>query len=105
VEGVDGAVSVIVESSVELASRRIGALIVIEGEDPIERHLSGGYILDGSLTKPLLMSIFDPHSQGHDGAVVVRGGRIYKFGCHLPLSTNTEKLMDFALAHRRAWSV
>ncbi|HOM29216.1 MAG TPA: diadenylate cyclase [Deltaproteobacteria bacterium] len=101
-EGVDGAVSAIVESSAELASRRIGALIVIEGEDPIDRQITGGYTLNGVLTSPLVMSIFDPHSQGHDGALVVRNGRAFKFGCHLPLSTNTEKLANFGLRHTAA---
>ncbi len=101
-DGLDEYLSVIVESSVELASKKTGALIVIEGEEPIERHLSGGFTLDGTLTKPLLLSIFDPHSQGHDGAVVVRNGRMHKFGCHLPLSTNTERLAGFGLRHTAA---
>lgn len=98
----DANMEAILESSVELASRKTGALIVIEGEEPIERHLAGGFTLNGAISKPLIMSIFDPHSQGHDGAVVVRNGRIYKFGCHLPLSTNTEKLAGYGLRHTAA---
>jgi len=95
-------VSAIVESVAEFASKRTGALIVIRGNDPLDRQLTGGYRLDGIVTKPLLMSVFDPHSQGHDGAVIIANSRIEKFGCHLPLSTSTEKLGDFGLRHTAA---
>lgn len=95
-------VSAIVESVAEFASKRTGALIVIQGNDPLDRQLTGGYSLDGVVTKPLLMSIFDPHSQGHDGAVIVSNNRIEKFGCHLPLSTSMEKVGEFGLRHTAA---
>ena len=98
----NNAISAIVESVAEFASKRTGALIVIQGNDPLERQLTGGYQLDGMVTKPLLMSIFDPHSQGHDGAVIIGNGRIEKFGCHLPLSTSTDKLGEFGLRHTAA---
>lgn len=95
-------ISTIVESVADFASKKTGALIVIQGNDPLDRQLTGGYQLDGMVTKPLLMSIFDPHSQGHDGAVIIRNNRLHKFGCHLPLSTNTEKLGEFGLRHTAA---
>ncbi|HWR68930.1 MAG TPA: diadenylate cyclase [Desulfomonilia bacterium] len=98
----DSAVSAIVESVAEFASKRTGALIVIQGNDPLDRQLTGGYPLDGVVTKALLMSIFDIHSQGHDGAVIISKNRIEKFGCHLPLSTSTERVGDFGLRHTAA---
>jgi DNA integrity scanning protein DisA with diadenylate cyclase activity len=75
---------------VELARLRRGALVVLPQDDPVEDLVSGGVPVDGRLSVPLLLSIFDPHSPGHDGAVVVRGNRIEKMGCVLPLSTGSE---------------
>jgi uncharacterized protein (TIGR00159 family) len=94
--------SVIVETMTDFALKKIGAIIVLKGRDPLERHLKGGYDLDGILTQPLLASIFDKHSIGHDGAVVIDNGRVEKFGCHLPLSLETKKFGKFGLRHTAA---
>jgi uncharacterized protein (TIGR00159 family) len=75
----------------ELARKKRGALVVIRGKDPLDRHLEGGYELDGRLSEALLMSIFDPNSPGHDGAAVIEQGRVRRFGCHLPLSGTLQK--------------
>jgi DNA integrity scanning protein DisA with diadenylate cyclase activity len=78
---------VVVESASELAKRRVGALIVLAGKEPLERHLTGGTPLDGRPSEALFYSIFDPHSAGHDGAVLIESGLVRRFGAHLPLST------------------
>jgi uncharacterized protein (TIGR00159 family) len=75
---------------VDFARDRVGALIVVPGTQPILRHIQGGIELDGKLSKPLLMSIFDKHSPGHDGAVIVANGRVTHFAAHLPLSKEPE---------------
>jgi len=85
-----------------LAREKIGALVVIRGKDSIARHLDGGEEVRGFLSEPLLKSIFDPHSIGHDGAVVVGGNLIDKLGCHLPLSTNWGKLPSSGTRHAAA---
>jgi len=85
-----------------LVRRRIGALIVVKGEDPLDRHLTGGIPLNGALSQPLLESIFDPHSVGHDGAVVIDGDQVRKFGCHLPLSVNAGGFGPLGLRHTAA---
>ncbi len=85
-----------------LARNRIGALIVVKGRDPLDRHLNGGTLLNGILSQPLLESIFDPHSAGHDGAVVIDGDRVAQFGCHLPLSTNAGQFGSPGLRHTAA---
>ncbi len=95
-------VDVLIESVAELAAKRVGAIIILQGRDPLERHLKGGYDLDGKLTQPLLASIFDPHSIGHDGAVIIHDNRVTKFGCHLPLSHDTEKFGKYGLRHTAA---
>lgn len=93
---------IIVESAGELAVNMTGALIVLQGKDPLERHLKGGYVLDGCLSQPLLASIFDVHSAGHDGAVVIDKGRVLKFGCHLPLSLDASISGKLGLRHTAA---
>ncbi len=93
---------IIAESAVNLAKKNIGALIVLQGDDPLDRHISGGTTLDGIVSEPLLASIFDPNSAGHDGAVIINEDRIIMFGCHLPLSMNTEKYGNLGLRHTAA---
>ncbi len=93
---------IIAETTADLARKRIGALIVIQGEDPLDRHLSGGSHLDGLLSQSLLESIFDPHSPGHDGAVLLEGNRVIRFGCHLPLSANAALHGNLGLRHTAA---
>ena len=93
---------VIAETAAKLAKKRIGALIVLQGDDPLARHLSGGIPVNGLISGPLLESIFDPHSAGHDGAVVVQGDRIRMFGCHLPLSLNIDSYENIGLRHTAA---
>jgi uncharacterized protein (TIGR00159 family) len=83
-----GAVETIVRACARLAQTRTGALIVVPGREPLERHLEGGIELGGRLSEPLLLSLFDPSSPGHDGAVLVARDRIQRFAVHLPLSTN-----------------
>ena len=85
-----------------LMKKRFGALIVLRGNDHLDRHLKGGIPLDGRLSGPLLESLFDPHSDGHDGAVIIEDDRVSKFGCHLPLSLDGEKIGNRGLRHTAA---
>jgi diadenylate cyclase len=95
-------IGIVVEAMTDFALKKTGAIIVLHGRDHLERHLKGGYELDGILTQPLLESIFDRHSIGHDGAVVIDKGRLVKFGSHLPLSLETKKFGKFGLRHTAA---
>ncbi len=76
----------------QLARRRTGALLVIVGREPLERHLQGGIALDATISEELLYSLFDTHSPGHDGAVLVQGNRLIQFAVHLPLSEDRTQL-------------
>jgi diadenylate cyclase len=76
----------LVETLSEMARDHIGALVVLPGRDALDRHIRGGIRLDGLVSTPLLLSLFDSSSPGHDGAVVIERGRISRFGVHLPLS-------------------
>jgi diadenylate cyclase len=93
---------ILVRTVADLAKEHIGALIVVRGNDPLERHITGGILLDGKLSGPLLKSIFDPHSAGHDGAVVVENDRITRFAVHLPLSKDLRQLSNVGTRHSAA---
>jgi hypothetical protein len=75
-----------------LADEKVGALIILKGKDTILRHINAGWDLNGELSEPVLKSLFDKHSAGHDGAVIIDGGQILQFGCHLPLSKDLKKI-------------
>ncbi len=85
-----------------LSAQRTGALIVLPGREPLERHIEGGIPLGGRLSEPLLFSIFDASSPGHDGAVIVRGHVVERFAAHLPLSANHEVLGTRGTRHAAA---
>jgi uncharacterized protein (TIGR00159 family) len=95
-------VEILVQTAGDLAHKKVGALMVLQGKDPLDRHLTGGTHLNGMLSQPLLESIFDPHSLGHDGAVLVDGNRVMRFGCHLPLSSNASLMGNMGLRHTAA---
>jgi len=92
----------LVRSMSDLATERIGALVVLRGKDPLERHLEGGWDVHGEVSEPLLKSIFDFHSMGHDGAVIIEGGRLTRFGAHLPLSKDFSKTAKLGTRHSAA---
>lgn len=85
-----------------LAKDKIGALIVIKGRDSLERHIDGGIELEGKLSEPLLLSIFDASSAGHDGALMIDHGIVSKFACHLPLSRNLDEIGPHGTRHSAA---
>lgn len=92
----------IVRSSVDFARVKTGALMVLEGIDPVERHIGGGVELQGRPSEPLLKSIFDSSSPGHDGAVIIQNGKVSRFAVHLPLSKNLQKLKGLGTRHAAA---
>jgi diadenylate cyclase len=95
-------VEMLVRTLMEFARERTGALIVVRGKNILKRHLQGEVALNGELSEPLLKSIFDPHSIGHDGAVIIDGRRVTHFSCHLPLSKNLNKIRDRGTRHAAA---
>lgn len=91
-----------VEALTTLARHKQGALMVLPGKDPLDRHLEGGVDLDGKLSAPLLLSLFDPTSPGHDGAAVMEGDAITRFSVHLPLSRDFDQLGQRGTRHSAA---
>jgi len=89
----------IIQSCVRLAQSRIGALIVVAGKDNLDSYISGGIPLDGIISEETIMSIFEPHSYGHDGALIITKNRISQFGVHLPLSINFREIGKHGTRH------
>lgn len=85
-----------------LASHKIGALIVIEGEVGLRTFIESGVPIDARVTRDLLLAIFQPGGPLHDGAAIVQGGRLAAASCFLPLTMNPELSRVFGTRHRAA---
>lgn len=95
-------IEILVNTTADLAKDKIGALIILPGKTTIERSVEGGKNLNGKLSEPLLKSLLDPHSIGHDGAIIIDNGNVVKFSCHLPLSKNFAMLLNRGTRHAAA---
>jgi uncharacterized protein (TIGR00159 family) len=82
-----------------LTEKRQGAIVVLPGNEPIKEWLSGGYKLDARPSMPLILSIFDPSSPGHDGAIVVSNSKITSFGVRLPVSQSSRLSEEYGTRH------
>lgn len=97
-----GAVDIVVRAVERMAAEKTGALIVIPGRESPERFLEGGISLGAWLSEPLLLSLFDHHSPGHDGAILLDGPRVARFALHLPLSNDRIQLAGLGTRHAAA---
>ena len=95
-------VSGFVKAVFALASRKIGALIIIERIDRVQEWITEGQSLDGEPTSELLTSIFQKDSPLHDGAVLISGGRVKEVACYLPLSPDEGLPKEWGTRHRAA---
>ena len=92
----------IVDSLIKLADQRRGAIIVFPGKESVQEWLSGGFRLDAKPSLPLIMSIFDPNSPGHDGALVIQNGKFTRFGVRLPISQSAKLSDELGTRHHAA---
>jgi len=95
----------IVLAATTLASTKTGALIVIERNVGLKGIVDAGVSLDAELGYDLIVSIFNPASPLHDGAVIVRGDRIAAASCFLPLSVNPLTAKELGTRHRAALGI
>ncbi|MCI2058744.1 MAG: diadenylate cyclase CdaA [Oscillibacter sp.] len=84
----------------EMSKSRTGALIVFERELHLDDMVRSGTVLDASVSNELLKNIFFVKAPMHDGAVIVRQGRLLGAGCMLPLSKNVNLSRDLGMRHR-----
>lgn len=93
-------VSETVRACTEMSKSRTGALIVFEREFLLDEFSRSGTVLDASVTAELLKNIFFVKAPMHDGAVIIRNGRLLSAGCMLPLSKNVNISRDLGMRHR-----
>jgi len=96
------AIEEITRAAVQLAGRRVGALIVVAREVGLNEYIEGGTRLDAAVSRELIVSVFLPASPLHDGALVVHQGRVVAAGCVLPLTTNPDVSKMLGTRHRAA---
>ena len=88
-------------SACECMSReRVGALIVFTREARLDEYVKTGTTIDGQVSEQLIRNIFFPKAALHDGAMVIRDGKITAAGCVLPLSTSNRLAPDLGTRHR-----
>jgi len=92
----------IAKAVVSMAGKRVGALIVIEREVGLNDYIEVGTPLDARVSRELIESIFLPRSPIHDGALVIRKGRMAAARCILPLSEDSMLSPELGTRHRAA---
>jgi diadenylate cyclase len=98
----EGVYDEIVLAATTLASTKTGALIVVERGVNLRNVIEGGVKMDAELSYDLLVTIFNPATPLHDGAVVIRGHRAAAAACFLPLTLNPLLSKDLGTRHRAA---
>ena len=93
------------DAAVNLSKTKTGALIVIERETKLGDVIRTGSIVNANVSAALLENIFVPNTPLHDGAVIIRGDRIYTAGSLLPLTSNTNLSRELGTRHRAALGI
>lgn len=90
------------KASVDMSETKTGALVVFEKDAPLQDIINTGTVLDAQSSSELFNGLFFKNSALHDGAVVVREGKIYAAGCILPLTQNSSLDSELGTRHRAA---
>ena len=85
-----------------MSKARIGALIVFARDSHLEEYFKTGTLIDGRVSEQLIRNIFFTNAALHDGAIIIRDGRIAAAGCVLPLSESSRLSLDLGTRHRAA---
>src|SRR5687767_3373619 len=101
----DETVEELVVAATTLSAKKTGAIVVIERSIGLRNYIESGIVLDAKLTYDLLVSIFQPTSPLHDGAVIVQGDRVAAAACFLPLTVNPRLSRELGSRHRAAIGV
>lgn len=92
----------IVLTAAGLSSQRTGALIVVEREIGLKNYIESGIAVNAQASYDLLVTIFNPHTPLHDGAVIIQRDRIAAAACFLPLTLDPELSKQLGTRHRAA---
>ncbi len=83
-----------------MSKERVGVLLIFERQTSLEDYFKTGTLIDAKTTEQLLRNLFFPKASLHDGAVIVRNGRVAAAGCVMPLSENPHLNSDLGTRHR-----
>ena len=97
---VENAITQVVLACRDLAASKTGALIVFERDNILDEPIKTGTLIHADVKAELLKNIFYPNTPLHDGAVIIRGGRIEAASCMLPLTTQTHLSRELGMRHR-----
>lgn len=95
----------IVMACMNMSKRKVGALIVIERNMPLDDVVATGERIDANISQQLIENIFFKNSPLHDGAMIVSNKRIEAAGCILPVSHNLDIPKEMGLRHRAALGI
>ena len=94
------AIEATVQACEIMERERVGVLLVFERQTSLDEYFKTGTLIDAKVTDQLLRNLFFKNSPLHDGAVIIRHGRVAAAGCVLPLSENTHLSSDLGTRHR-----
>ena len=94
------AISATVAACEVMSRQKIGVLLAFERNVSLEEYFKTGTIVDARVSEQLLRNLFFPKAALHDGAAIIRGGRVAAAGCVMPLSENTHLSADLGTRHR-----
>ncbi|MFH1379455.1 MAG: diadenylate cyclase CdaA [bacterium] len=97
-----GFIKDIVDAVRIFVEKNVGALIVLQQKTGLRNFLETGTVINGIVSKELLLTIFSPRSAMHDGAVIIQDARLIAAGCLLPLSQNSSLSKILGTRHRSA---
>jgi len=101
-ESAEESVEELIVAAGMLSAQRVGAIIAVERQIGLRNYIEGGIPLDARLTYDLMLSIFQPKSPLHDGAVIVQEDRVAAAACFLPLTVNPKLSKELGSRHRAA---
>ena len=84
----------------DMSRTRTGALIIIEQDNPLDNIMETGTRIDAEVTSSLIENLFYPNTPLHDGAVIIRDGRVASAACILPLTQRTDIDPSLGTRHR-----
>jgi diadenylate cyclase len=101
-EAADETIEEIVVAATMLSAQKVGAIIAVERDIGLRNYIESGIPLDATLTYDLLVTIFQPGSPLHDGAVILQENRVAAAACFLPLTVNPRVGRELGTRHRAA---
>jgi len=97
-----GVIDEVIRACDHMARHRTGALIALERDVGLKNYIESGMMIDAKVSAELLLSLFDPHTPTHDGAVIISGDRIAACGSLFPLTQMTDLPTSVGTRHRAA---